>query len=99
MSLGSPNRKRLPPRHAARFRHCGGTREPIEPATCRNCAAIAFFQNGESIAPLVPAYTYLTFCILHFSFLLFQWLCPSEFNATAIDEAILKALMTVDDCR
>jgi len=44
--------------HAARFRHCGGTREPIEPATCRNFAAIAFSQNGESIAPLVPAYKY-----------------------------------------
>ncbi len=46
--------------HAARFRHCGRTREPIEPATCRNCAAIAFSQNGESVAPLVPAYTCCT---------------------------------------
>ncbi len=46
--------------HAARFRHCGRTREPIEPATCRNCASIAFSQNGESIAPLVPAYTYFS---------------------------------------
>jgi len=33
---------------------------PLEPATCRNCAAIAFSKNGESIAPLVPAYTYFT---------------------------------------
>jgi len=29
-------------RHAARFRHCGRTRETIEPATCRHCAAITF---------------------------------------------------------
>jgi len=32
---------------------------------------------------------HFAFCILHFSFLLLQWLCSSEFSATAIDEAIL----------
>jgi len=36
----------------------------------------------------------LTFCILHFSFLLFQWLCSSELNATVIDEAIPSRLGT-----
>ncbi len=36
-----------------------------------------------------PDILHFAFCILHLSFLLFQWLGSSELNATVIDEVLL----------